>query len=60
MAAVLPVVSSGIGVNCRGQGAEIRSAQSDLVAGQDEPRGDVVKVRVDLARNATVAHEADT
>lgn len=58
VAAVQPVVSHGVGVHGRGKGAEVRPAQSDFLAGADEPRRDVVDIRVNLARNGARAHEA--
>lgn len=58
VAAVQQVVSHGVGVDGRGKGAEVRAAQCDLLAGADEPRRDVVDVRVDLARDGARAHKA--
>lgn len=48
VAAVQPIVSSGVGVHERGQGAQVWTAQNDLPAGIDEPQGYVVDVRVCL------------
>lgn len=59
VAAILPVVSSGVGVHRRGKGTQVRPAKSDAAVGSDESQGDVVDVRVDLGRYATGALEAD-